>query len=367
MKTLLTLIPLAGMLLGTTSNTFAFRLESSSIHHVIPTTPFQERMAAQPRTASNRQQMASRSAPVVYPNLSLGQMFTPRIEDGLRTSIQDSPNFVKRTSSSGSVGGQSPSVFQPSPKPSISHQNHRTQSFDTPKPTQQFSFVHDSEDSASSETPNAPTTGQGHRPSTTDIRSILSNSFQNNVHSQHRPSTTTVPSATGQNNKHSQQHRPSSTVVPSVTGQASKPSQELRPPSTQASSVIGQGSKPSPDPQAPHRNPMCFDELDYGTCRAALARYYYDQKTGTCNCFLFGGCREHGEGESPGSFLTLQECQRECRPPKHEEGPTCKEIFRDDHFVSFLKPIPPPPAKGINPNFNEEEYFRDLIVGQGPI
>ncbi len=66
-------------------------------------------------------------------------------------------------------------------------------------------------------------------------------------------------------------------------------------------------------------------------------RYYFDQETGTCNCFLYGGCSEHGKPEGPANFITLEECLHECRPPKLEEGPYCKVVFKDENFQSFLQ------------------------------
>ncbi|KAK8400144.1 hypothetical protein O3P69_003086 [Scylla paramamosain] len=102
------------------------------------------------------------------------------------------------------------------------------------------------------------------------------------------------------------------------------------------------------DTLAPHpdRNPVCNVLPNPGTCRAALPRYYLDPETGTCNCYLYGGCTEDGAGESPGSFFTLEECQRVCRPPNMAEGPVCKDIFKEDDFVSFLvEPLPPKNTK----------------------
>lgn len=93
-------------------------------------------------------------------------------------------------------------------------------------------------------------------------------------------------------------------------------------------------------------------------------RYYFDLKTGTCNCFLYGGCRDEGEGEGPNSFFTLEQCQRACHPPRKEEGPVCKDIFHDEHFVSFLDntPAPPPSVKKINEKSDKE--FLELLYGK---
>ncbi|NND77838.1 MAG: proteinase inhibitor I4 serpin [Flavobacteriales bacterium] len=45
---------------------------------------------------------------------------------------------------------------------------------------------------------------------------------------------------------------------------------------------------------------------DPGPCEAAFPKYYFDQDSGTCKEFLWGGC----DGVVP--FDTLEEC-RECK------------------------------------------------------
>ncbi|EKF75521.1 proteinase inhibitor I2 Kunitz metazoa [Alcanivorax hongdengensis A-11-3] len=50
----------------------------------------------------------------------------------------------------------------------------------------------------------------------------------------------------------------------------------------------------------------CYQKPESGMCRAAFQRYYYDEDTGTCKSFIWGGCK----GSVP--FETLDDCTRSC-------------------------------------------------------
>lgn len=63
---------------------------------------------------------------------------------------------------------------------------------------------------------------------------------------------------------------------------------------TAASLVLSCGDK---KPEACNLTP------DAGDCLAAIPRYYYNQQTGQCEMFIWGGCG----GVVP--FETLQECE----------------------------------------------------------
>ncbi|XP_054352891.1 tissue factor pathway inhibitor 2 isoform X3 [Pongo pygmaeus] len=52
---------------------------------------------------------------------------------------------------------------------------------------------------------------------------------------------------------------------------------------------------------------ICLLPLDYGPCRALLARYYYDRYTQSCRQFLYGGC----EGNA-NNFYTWEACDEAC-------------------------------------------------------
>lgn len=51
----------------------------------------------------------------------------------------------------------------------------------------------------------------------------------------------------------------------------------------------------------------CLKEPVTGMCRASLTRYFYDQITGQCSTFVYGGC-----GGNENNFLSLEECQATC-------------------------------------------------------
>lgn len=51
----------------------------------------------------------------------------------------------------------------------------------------------------------------------------------------------------------------------------------------------------------------CNQPKQVGPCESAVDRYYYDQATGQCATFVWGGC-----SANPNNFATLQECQGAC-------------------------------------------------------
>ncbi|MCB0707073.1 MAG: BPTI/Kunitz domain-containing protein [Saprospiraceae bacterium] len=50
----------------------------------------------------------------------------------------------------------------------------------------------------------------------------------------------------------------------------------------------------------------CLMIHDPGPCRGSFQRYYYDQESGECKQFIYGGC----QGVVP--FETMEECQAAC-------------------------------------------------------
>jgi len=44
-----------------------------------------------------------------------------------------------------------------------------------------------------------------------------------------------------------------------------------------------------------------------GNCRASMARYYFDTRTGCCKRFRYGGCGSNGN-----NFNTKHECREAC-------------------------------------------------------
>lgn len=51
----------------------------------------------------------------------------------------------------------------------------------------------------------------------------------------------------------------------------------------------------------------CMATPDPGPCRAAFPRFYYDFDTGTCQAFMYGGCRGNKN-----SYGTEEECLNSC-------------------------------------------------------
>ncbi|KAK2855788.1 hypothetical protein Q5P01_004523 [Channa striata] len=52
----------------------------------------------------------------------------------------------------------------------------------------------------------------------------------------------------------------------------------------------------------------CLTQMKVGPCRAAFPRWFYDTKTGTCQQFVFGGCKPNKN-----NYLSKEECMAACR------------------------------------------------------
>lgn len=50
----------------------------------------------------------------------------------------------------------------------------------------------------------------------------------------------------------------------------------------------------------------CYLPPESGKCRAAITRWYVDERSHACKAFIWGGC----EGVVP--FETLEDCQAQC-------------------------------------------------------
>ena len=55
-----------------------------------------------------------------------------------------------------------------------------------------------------------------------------------------------------------------------------------------------------------HENP-CGEPITPGRCRGYFPRYGFDQSTGQCKSFIYGGC-----GGNSNNFETLEECKAAC-------------------------------------------------------
>jgi len=59
---------------------------------------------------------------------------------------------------------------------------------------------------------------------------------------------------------------------------------------------------------APSKNSLCAQEKVVGPCRAAFPRFFFNQKTGECESFIYGGCGGNGN-----NFNTKDECHATCQ------------------------------------------------------
>ncbi|KAF8763280.1 Kunitz-type protease inhibitor 2 like protein [Argiope bruennichi] len=65
----------------------------------------------------------------------------------------------------------------------------------------------------------------------------------------------------------------------------------------------------------------CIEAPVTGQCRALFYNWYFDQETGTCREFVYGGCGGNGN-----RYWSEEECQKNCGGVKH-----CDE---NEHFES---------------------------------
>ena len=57
------------------------------------------------------------------------------------------------------------------------------------------------------------------------------------------------------------------------------------------------------------RPKFCSLPAESGLCLAAILRWYYNEKTGRCETFSYGGC-----GGNENNFKTEKECVKTCKP-----------------------------------------------------
>ncbi|CAC5387015.1 unnamed protein product [Mytilus coruscus] len=68
--------------------------------------------------------------------------------------------------------------------------------------------------------------------------------------------------------------------------------------------------------QRVRRRRRCFQSKEIGVCRARklVTRYYFNQETGSCEEFIYGGCRGNRN-----NFFSLDRCRRACEQEYNQE------------------------------------------------
>ncbi|XP_078670894.1 uncharacterized protein LOC144911013 isoform X1 [Branchiostoma floridae x Branchiostoma belcheri] len=83
-------------------------------------------------------------------------------------------------------------------------------------------------------------------------------------------------------------------------------------------------------PSGGQRDKRCLEPKESGNCRAAFRRVFFNQETGQCENFIYGGCGGNGN-----NFETKEECENICdaRPSVTFEGRPAPLEIRLDHQV----------------------------------
>lgn len=94
--------------------------------------------------------------------------------------------------------------------------------------------------------------------------------------------------------------------------------------------VNGQGIIPG----IPNR---CFEPVESGICRAYIPSFHFNPLSGSCECFVYGGCLGNNN-----RFATLAECMSTCsvRPELQFNTPSCDMIFRENNPLASFQQSP---------------------------
>ncbi|KAF2343884.1 Pancreatic trypsin inhibitor Kunitz domain, partial [Trinorchestia longiramus] len=78
---------------------------------------------------------------------------------------------------------------------------------------------------------------------------------------------------------------------------------------------------------------VCFQEPETGSCRAYLPSFYFNVRTGSCDCFVYGGCAPGGN-----NFETMEMCMMTCGKNQATQvmSSDCRRILAN---VNVARPI----------------------------
>ncbi|CAN7988853.1 unnamed protein product, partial [Ixodes hexagonus] len=101
--------------------------------------------------------------------------------------------------------------------------------------------------------------------------------------------------------------------------------------------------------QAVHDLPdLCYLPAERGPCRAHIPRWFFNNETGECETFVYGGCRGNAN-----NFPTIQQCQLTCPQGRHPQYAVYSVSFlgRTSPVRNCESPADPGPCKGYFPRW----------------
>ncbi|XP_018013273.1 SWI/SNF chromatin-remodeling complex subunit SNF5 [Hyalella azteca] len=79
----------------------------------------------------------------------------------------------------------------------------------------------------------------------------------------------------------------------------------------------------------PSVSSVCFKEPNTGSCRALIPSFYFNAKTGFCDCYVYGGCQSGGN-----NFNSMAKCMETCGSNKAPQviSIECQKIFANTNI-----------------------------------
>ncbi|XP_073488720.1 carboxypeptidase inhibitor SmCI-like [Aquarana catesbeiana] len=108
--------------------------------------------------------------------------------------------------------------------------------------------------------------------------------------------------------------------------------------------------------------PVCEQPLDPGSCKKHMQHYYYDHKMGTCETFIYRGC-----GGNSNNFATKGDCEAFCIPvceQPRDPGPCKAHVKRYyyDQETETCKDFIYGGCEGNRNNFKTEEECKRICI-----
>ncbi|KAM7289297.1 boophilin-G2 [Ixodes scapularis] len=94
-------------------------------------------------------------------------------------------------------------------------------------------------------------------------------------------------------------------------------------------------------------NEICKLSPDKGVCRARVSRFYFNQSSGQCLPFIYGGCMGN-----PNNFWTIEDCEAACKNAVQDEFPENED--GSSYFDTACKPTP---ERGFCKGFLDRWFF----------